>query len=198
MTDEMKEFSKIDHGVLVESLSVDSPAAKAGLQAGDVITAIDGKDVNAPKTLVDLVRSHKPGDTIHVTYYRMSKRSEAAVTLGERPGEAVRPRETPMPGVTPDDIEGMSPEMRKYLDSLRPEIEDWMKRFGSPEMSRPGARPLTPPGTGSTPPGSAASPGTGAMPYDVGKDLGRILERLDRMEHRLTDIEKRLDQIEKK
>ncbi len=54
-------------GARVARVAADSPAADAGLQVGDVVTAVDGAAVADPAALVSAVRSHQPGDQITVT-----------------------------------------------------------------------------------------------------------------------------------
>ncbi|MGI8723253.1 MAG: S1C family serine protease [Geodermatophilaceae bacterium] len=72
-------------GAMLQRLSADGPAAAAGLQAGDVVTAIDSRQVEAPADLVAAVRSHAPGDTVTLTYTRNGDSSQATVTLGTAP-----------------------------------------------------------------------------------------------------------------
>jgi len=72
-------------GALVQSVASGSPAAKAGLQSGDVITAIDGQAVNTPEDVIAAIRDHKPGDTMKVTYVRNGTEKTVDATLGERP-----------------------------------------------------------------------------------------------------------------
>jgi S1-C subfamily serine protease len=62
VTPELAEYFGVKSGVLVASVSADSPAAKAGLKAGDVITAIDGKTVSTP---AELVKALPTGDGPH-------------------------------------------------------------------------------------------------------------------------------------
>jgi S1-C subfamily serine protease len=72
-------------GVVVVGIVRDSPAAKAGLQTKDVITALEGKPV---KSSVELERSIiflPPGETIEITLYRDGRKFTAKVTLEERP-----------------------------------------------------------------------------------------------------------------
>ena len=71
-------------GVLVNDVIAGSPAENAGLQAGDVITKFDGKDVKEAKEIVDSVQSHKPGDKVTVDYLRGTDKRTATVTLGSR------------------------------------------------------------------------------------------------------------------
>ena len=61
-----------------------SPAAGAGLQAGDVITAVDGTAVSSPVDLAQQVRSHQPGDQVTITYSRGGNSTDAQVQLGDR------------------------------------------------------------------------------------------------------------------
>ena len=74
-----------DSGVRIGSVAEDSPAAEAGLEAGDVITAVDGDEVTSPLDLVRAIRQHDPDDEITITYTRNGTSAEARVTLAERP-----------------------------------------------------------------------------------------------------------------
>jgi putative serine protease PepD len=62
-----------------------TPAAKAGLRAGDVITALEGHEVASPDALQSAVSNHQPGDAVTVTYERDGASHTASVTLGTRP-----------------------------------------------------------------------------------------------------------------
>lgn len=64
-----------------------SPAASAGLQAGDVITGIDGNGVDDWTALSDAVSSKSPGDTIDITYERDAQSAETNVTLYDNEGK---------------------------------------------------------------------------------------------------------------
>jgi putative serine protease PepD len=72
-------------GAQVASVSGGSPAAKAGLRAGDVITAFDGDSVESPDALTAAVSAKSPGDEVTVTYTRDGDSRTAQVTLGTRP-----------------------------------------------------------------------------------------------------------------
>jgi S1-C subfamily serine protease len=63
----------------------DSPAAQAGLQAGDVIVAVDGEPVNAQDDLAEQVLKHSPGDTLTLRVVRDEEPQEIEVTLGVLP-----------------------------------------------------------------------------------------------------------------
>ncbi|MDD4050506.1 MAG: PDZ domain-containing protein [candidate division Zixibacteria bacterium] len=71
-------------GVLVTEVEKDSPAEKAGLKAGDVIVAVDGKAVAETQDLVDLIGDKEKGDKVTVAYYRRGARAELPVKVDER------------------------------------------------------------------------------------------------------------------
>ncbi|WP_343667088.1 PDZ domain-containing protein [Chitinophaga sp.] len=71
-------------GATVKEVSKESPAAKAGLKAGDVITKIDADKIEEPKDLFEKIGAHEPGDKVTVTYLRDKKENTATVTLDER------------------------------------------------------------------------------------------------------------------
>ena len=72
-------------GALISAVTADSPAAKAGLKAGDVITALDGKAVTKADDLTAAVTAHAPNDKVTVTVTRNGKSQQIDVTLGVRP-----------------------------------------------------------------------------------------------------------------
>lgn len=62
-----------------------SPARQAGLLAGDIITAINGRTVSASDDVAAAILTQAPGTKITVTVLRGSSQTTVAVTLGERP-----------------------------------------------------------------------------------------------------------------
>jgi serine protease DegQ len=72
-------------GVVVLDVVSGGPAAKAGLQPGDVITAINGKQVSNVEDFLSILRPLHPGDTVTVSYLRGSAKREARVVLADRP-----------------------------------------------------------------------------------------------------------------
>ncbi|MFI6502640.1 S1C family serine protease [Nonomuraea typhae] len=71
-------------GALVRQVTADSPAAKAGLKEGDLITRIGDKTVDGGDTVVGQVRGFKPGQQVKITYMRGGTQSEVTVTLEEK------------------------------------------------------------------------------------------------------------------
>ena len=72
----------VNQGAYVAELADDGPAAQAGIQKGDVITALDDEEITSSDALVLAVRSHSVGDTVTVTLIRGSKQMQVQVTLG--------------------------------------------------------------------------------------------------------------------
>ncbi|MGQ9523664.1 MAG: S1C family serine protease [Armatimonadota bacterium] len=74
-------------GVLVLRVYRGSPAARSGLQSGDVILAVDGRKVKDVDDLRQAVRAHRVGDTMVLTVMRGQRRWDARVRVGEMPEE---------------------------------------------------------------------------------------------------------------
>jgi serine protease Do len=81
--DQLADYFGVKSGVLVMSVTADSPAAKAGLKAGDVITAIDGKDVADPSALSEQLRAAKPGQDVEIGIVRDRKAASLKATMPE-------------------------------------------------------------------------------------------------------------------
>ena len=77
-------------GAVVSQVVPDSPAAKAGLRVGDVITAVDGRAVDAPRDLVRVAGTAAQGSKLTLSVLRRDGTKEIAVTLAAAPDQ---PRE---------------------------------------------------------------------------------------------------------
>jgi putative serine protease PepD len=64
------------------------PAAKAGLKPGDVIIKFGNRAIDSGPTLISEIWTHRPGDSVPLTYKRAGKESTVQVTLGERKGDS--------------------------------------------------------------------------------------------------------------
>jgi putative serine protease PepD len=72
-------------GAQVGEATADGPAAQAGIQAGDVITEVDGDRVQAPEDVAAAIEDAKPGDKVDVKVQRGGSEQTIQVTLGQRP-----------------------------------------------------------------------------------------------------------------
>jgi putative serine protease PepD len=70
-------------GALVGDVNENSPAAKAGLRVGDVVTKFGDKTIGDSDDLVGAVQSGKVGDQVQITYKRNGQEQTATVTLAE-------------------------------------------------------------------------------------------------------------------
>ena len=73
----------IDEGVAVYSVESNSPAAKAGLQKGDIITKLGTTEVGSLAEFRYELYKHSPNEEIEITYYRDGKEATTKLTLGK-------------------------------------------------------------------------------------------------------------------
>ncbi|MBV8067433.1 MAG: trypsin-like peptidase domain-containing protein [Candidatus Eremiobacteraeota bacterium] len=74
-------------GVAVQQVFSGSPADKAGIQPGDVILQVDGKEFDSIKDLHDYIASKKPGDVIRLNVWSQGMKKFVAIRLSETPAE---------------------------------------------------------------------------------------------------------------
>jgi membrane-associated protease RseP (regulator of RpoE activity) len=178
-----------DAGVLVARVKEDSPAAVAGIQVGDVLTAVDGKPIAGPPSLALAVREKKAGDSLNVDFLREEAALSASVTVEERDRTVVdlAEFEAAIPGIgafsgigpiegshgfvfTPGGRMELDPDaMRAFEDAMR-DLED---RFDSEEWKE-------------------------KMKRFQQLDLGEFQERMKEVEERLRKLEGELDKEGKK
>jgi serine protease Do len=80
-------------GVLVQPFNADnadSPARRAGMEAGDVIVRADGKVADRVSTLQRIIRSHEPGETVEIEAWRYGTKKTFQVRLGEASDSTTR------------------------------------------------------------------------------------------------------------
>jgi S1-C subfamily serine protease len=73
----------VTEGALIVEVVPESPAADAGLEANDVVTAVNGEAVDAEWTLRDRLFAYEPGDTVTLSVLRNAEPMEIEVTMGE-------------------------------------------------------------------------------------------------------------------
>ena len=75
-------------GAVIGGVVPGSPAAAAGLQARDVITAVDGQPLTDESTLAELLSQKKPGDSVTLTIVRGGQQQDLTATLGDAPQQS--------------------------------------------------------------------------------------------------------------
>lgn len=74
-------------GVLVLAVDQDGPAARAGIQPGDVLQSMEGTELTAPEKLLAELRSRNPGDTVSFQVQRDGRSQDVKAELIERPSQ---------------------------------------------------------------------------------------------------------------
>jgi serine protease Do len=114
----MKELGA-PYGVVVELIQPGSPAEKAGLQAGDVITTVNGKPVHSGNDLVDPISQTPIGQSVQIGYVRNKETKEASLTVADRAKLFAQnsPDAQDQPGAAPD-----QGQLGAHAEALTPEI----------------------------------------------------------------------------
>ena len=118
----LKELG-VDSGIVVERVEPNSPADKAGLKPGDVITSVNGRPVKTGDDLVNPITTTHIGDSVRVTYVRDRKSQEVSVGVADRsklfPATAANQEEEQGGEASPVDfglrVEEISPEIERRL-----------------------------------------------------------------------------------
>ncbi|MCE0505307.1 trypsin-like peptidase domain-containing protein [Roseivivax sp. GX 12232] len=71
-------------GVMIADVTEETPAAEAGFQQGDIVTAVNGEPVETPRDLTRAIAIEKPGAEVEITYLRRGNEESVSVTLGDR------------------------------------------------------------------------------------------------------------------
>jgi serine protease Do len=104
-------------GALVAEVTPDSPAAKAGIQRGDIILELNGQPVNEPDDLSARVSQIAPGTKVHLQISRNGQMRDVDVTLSELPekAEASAPGEANSAALQGVQVQNLTPGIRQDL-----------------------------------------------------------------------------------
>jgi serine protease Do len=119
-----EEFGvKETDGVLVNEVFSGDPADKAGLQPGDIITKVNGREVGTPSTLSKLIAQNPPGENVKLDLLRSGKSMHYTIQLSERPQKPTTVKATPPepPAANPAPVLGL------MIDELTPDLADQYK-----------------------------------------------------------------------
>lgn len=153
ITDELRAHfgAPKEAGVLVGGVDPDSPAARAGIEVGDVITSVDGNRVDTASDVSRAIRRKKGGETAEVEVARGGASRKMKVTLEERKvrertidlgdlGDRLRrhawvwrdgelPGGGRMPRFKIENLEEL-PDLRTRLDDLEKRLKELEKKLG--------------------------------------------------------------------
>jgi serine protease Do len=116
------------NGVPITNVRPDSPAAKAGLQGEDTITAVNGKPIKSGDELVNLISATRPGNKLNVTYLRNGQEKQATVVVADR-AKLFNDR-TEQPDEAPSESEPAPTKLGITVKTVTPEMAE---RMGTPE-----------------------------------------------------------------
>ena len=114
-------------GAVVRTVEPGQPAARAGLEVGDVVLEFNGRPVKDSDALVEMVVATKPGTTVPVTILRDKQRKTLNITVGEldleaEQGRSARRDDSPQEPTTTDfgmSLEAITPEVARELQLPR-------------------------------------------------------------------------------
>jgi len=175
VTPEQARFFHVNSatGAVVTQVEPDSPAGKAGLKVGDVITGVDGKTVNDAGELQVEVGQKQPGTTIHLNLMREGKSETVLVTLQAMGSRDNNGRES-------SSIENGKPRWGVGLADLTPEVRQELQ-LGSNVQGALVERVV---------PGSSAD--------DAGLQRGDVITEVNRHPvHSAADVQKELANVPK-
>jgi serine protease Do len=133
LTPQLAEYFGVKQGkgVLVREVVVGSAAAKAGLKAGDVIVAVDGKEVTSVSKLRRALageKEEKEARKVTLTIVRDKREQTVAVQL-EAPEPAPPRHVTEIMGPAPEDMEEMAAEIAAQAKEYEAQTQEWQKEF---------------------------------------------------------------------
>ena len=106
-------------GALIGDVTPNSPAAKAGLQRGDVVLELNGKTVNGPDDLSVTISEMAPGSVAHLTIFRDGQKKQVDATLGEYPekgGPKTQQGEAEPQSMKGIQVQNLTPEIARQLN----------------------------------------------------------------------------------
>jgi len=113
--------------VMIRDVAPGSPAATAGVKAGDRVVKVGKDEARDVDAFMKAVATHKPGDKLPLTVERDGKQQTLTATLGERPEPVARPQ-PPVPLVPPVSQGGPAPAfVGVQVQPLTPELRDQLK-----------------------------------------------------------------------
>jgi serine protease Do len=118
-------------GAVVQDVVAKAPAAKAGVKAGDVVTAVNGKPVEDRGQLTKSVAAITPGGKAALSILRKGKKTEVTVTVGTRPDEEALARgESGDEGDAGDGAPAKGAKLGVQLQAITPEMARQLKLDG--------------------------------------------------------------------
>jgi len=124
---------KVEQGVQIQDITKESAAEKAGLKENDIITKIDDNKIENPDELSNIIKKHKPGEKVTVTYLRDKKEQKVTAELTKWKGLNML---TTTPGFKMDmgDMKKWEGDMKKWENTMPRMNQGWSWSGGSPKL----------------------------------------------------------------
>ena len=117
LTPELSQKFRVEKGVLVADVLKDSPAETSGIQAGDIVEKVNGKEVGSPLELKNEVLKAEIGKPITLTLIREGKEMEIIITPAEKPEKITPTKEKAVEerllGIA---VSSLTPDLRQKYD----------------------------------------------------------------------------------
>lgn len=130
-TPAMARMYGVKQGVTISGVSAGQAAEKAGLQAEDTITAVNGKQIKSGDDLVNIISAIKPGTKVAIDYVRNGQKKETMLTVGDRAKMADRTTES-----SDDNADASAPAPSKLGITVRNVTADMADRLGLDEKNK--------------------------------------------------------------
>jgi len=142
LTEELqKRFDlEADHGVLVAAVMPDTPAAKAGLQHGDVIESVNGKKIASPQALRQAISRAGAGKAMKLTVLREGEKKQLQATPEESPVDGIGLIPTPFGRFGRRSLIPALMETTEKVDALEKKVQDLEKRVKALEGKKSESR----------------------------------------------------------
>lgn len=138
LSEQLADYFGAKTGVLVSEVEEDSPAAAAGLKAGDIIVKVEDKFVDTPSELRDVIRDYNKGDKVNIEVFRKGSTETLVAELDETEGSqswgGVDPLILNIPNIP--NIPGIhqyddqSGKFDEDMDQLREEMQQLKEELG--------------------------------------------------------------------
>jgi serine protease Do len=111
------------HGVLIGDVFPNQPAAKAGIQRGDIVTTVDGKEVSSPNELRNAIAAIHPGKKVPIELLRSGKKVTTYVTLSGRDKADVAEKEEKSNETSDNETGDLSKKLGMRVSPLSSELK---------------------------------------------------------------------------
>lgn len=118
LTPELAEEFKAKEGALIGDVMPDTPAQKVGLKRGDVVTAVDGKEVKTPTEMRRQILNKKVGQRVMITFIRDGVKKNIPVVTVEKPSETPE-----IETKTPEEIKEEGRWLGMDISSITPQLK---------------------------------------------------------------------------